>query len=129
MKRRVVITGLGAVTSLGLGAENFWNSIKNGKCGISSIERIDVSDLSTKVGAEIKDFNPSDFIEKKEIKRMDRYAQYAVAAAQMGMESSGLDMERINKERMGVIIGTGVGGIETLENQHSVLLEKGRRTG
>ena len=125
MGRRVAITGLGAVTSLGMGAEQFWSSIKNGKCGISTIERIDVSDLPTKVGAEIKDFHPADYIEKKEIKRMDRYAQYAMAAAQMAVESSKLNIDHINKERLGVIIGSGVGGIETMENQHRVLLEKG----
>lgn len=125
MKRRVVITGLGAVTSLGMGADKFWESIKSGKCGINTIERIEVSNLSTKVGAEIKDFEPTNFIEKKEVKRMDRYAQYAMAAAQMAVEFSKLNIEKVNKERMGVIIGSGVGGIETMENQHKVLIEKG----
>lgn len=125
MNRRVVITGLGTVTSLGMGADKLWNSIKNGKCGISTIERIDVSDLPTKVGAEIKDFVPADFIEKKEVKRLDRYAQYAMAAAQMAVESSGLNLEEVDRERMGVIVGSGVGGIETMENQHCTLLEKG----
>ncbi len=125
MKRRVVITGMGSVTSLGMGTETFWNSIKNGKCGIGKIERIDVSDLPTKVGAEIKNFQPLDYIEKKEVKRMDRYAQYAMAAAQMAVENSGLNMDGIKKERLGVIVGSGVGGIETLEAQHNVLVEKG----
>lgn len=123
--KRVVITGLGAVTSLGIGADQFWDSIKSGKCGISLIERVDTSDLPTKVGAEIKDFTPEDFIDKKAVKRMDRYTQYAMAAAHMAVESSKLDMEKIDGERMGVIIGSGVGGIETLENQHVVLMEKG----
>lgn len=125
MKRRVVITGTGSVTSLGMGTDQFWHSIKNGKCGINTIERVDVSDLPTKVGAEIKDFQPLDYIEKKEAKRMDRYAQYAMAAAQMAVENAGLNIEKVNKERFGVIIGSGVGGIETLEAQHNVLLEKG----
>ncbi len=125
MKRRVVITGTGSVSSLGMGTDQFWHSIKNGKCGISTIERVDVSDLPTKVGAEIKDFQPLDYIEKKEAKRMDRYAQYAMAAAQMAVENAGLNMEKVNKERFGVIVGSGVGGIETLEAQHNVLLEKG----
>lgn len=125
MNRRVVISGLGAVTSLGLGADKLWDSVKRGKCGISTIGRINVSDLPTKIGAEIKDFEPADFIEKKEIKRTDRYAQYAMAAAQMAIESSGLDVQKINRERLGVIIGSGIGGIETMENQHQVLLEKG----
>lgn len=125
MKRRVVITGTGSVTSLGMGTDAFWHSIKSGKCGISRIERIDVSDLPAKVGAEIKDFRPLDYIEKKEAKRMDRYTQYAMAAAQMAVESAGLNMENVNKERLGVIIGSGVGGIETLEAQHNTLIEKG----
>lgn len=125
MNRRVVISGLGAVTSLGLGADKLWDSVKSGRSGISAIERINVSDLPTKIGAEIKDFEPTDFIEKKEVKRTDRYAQYAMAAAQMAVESSGLDIQKINRERLGVIIGSGIGGIETMENQHQVLLEKG----
>ncbi|MFZ5989099.1 MAG: beta-ketoacyl-ACP synthase II [Bacillota bacterium] len=125
MKRRVVITGTGVISSLGFGTEKFWNSIKNGKSGISRIERVDVSDMPTKVGAEIKDFDPNEFIEKKEVKRMDRFSQYAVAAAQMAIESAKLDIEKVNKERMGVIIGSGIGGIETLENQYQVLNEKG----
>lgn len=125
MQRRVVVTGMGVVSSLGIGVNTFWESIKTGNCGISRIERIDVSDMPTKVGAEIKDFNPSDFIDKKEAKRMDRFSQYAVVAAQLAVENAKLDLDKINKERMGVIIGSGIGGIETLENQHSVLIEKG----
>lgn len=125
MKRRVVITGMGAVTSLGMGAENLWESVKNGKCGISTIERIDISAYPTKVGAEIKDFNPTDYIEKKEVKRMDRFTQYAMAAAQMAVDFSKLNLNEVNRERMGVIIGSGVGGIETMENQHNVLLQRG----
>lgn len=127
MKRRVVITGMGVVTSLGIGAHKLWQSVRNGKTGISMIERIDVSDLPTKVGAEIKDFAPADFIEKKEVKRMDRFAQYAVAAAQMAVEDSKLKLDNLDKERIGVITGTGVGGVETIESQHHTLLEKGTR--
>lgn len=125
MKRRVVITGTGVISSLGIGTEKFWHAVKNGKSGINRIERIDLSDIPTKVGAEIKDFDPNDFIEKKQIKRMDRFAQYALAAAQMAIENAKLNLETLDKERLGVIIGTGIGGIETLENQHQVLLEKG----
>ncbi|MCX7921101.1 MAG: beta-ketoacyl-ACP synthase II [Clostridia bacterium] len=125
MKRRVVITGMGAVTSLGLGADMLWQGIKSGTSGISKIERVDVSDLPTKVGAEIKDFKPDDFIDKKELRRMDRFSQYAMAAAKMSIEDSMLDVDNINRERMGVIVGSGIGGIETLETQHNVLLEKG----
>lgn len=125
MTRRVVITGMGAVTSLGIGTNKLWQSIKSGKCGISTIERVDVSDLPTKVGAEIKDFEPGEFLDRKELKRMDRFAQFAMVAAQMAVEDSKLDFDKLNLERVGVIIGTGIGGIETLENQHNVLVEKG----
>ncbi|NLD47223.1 MAG: beta-ketoacyl-ACP synthase II [Clostridiaceae bacterium] len=125
MKRRVVITGIGAVTSLGMGADNLWKSIKSGKCGINVIERINVSAFPTKVGAEIKDFVPTDYIEKKEVKRMDRFTQFAMAATQMAVDYSKLNLDKVNGERMGVIIGSGVGGIETMENQHKVLLERG----
>lgn len=125
MKRRVVITGIGTVTSSGFGVDSFWDSIRNGKNGISVIERFDVSDLPTKVGAEIKDFNPTDFIEKKEVRRMDRFTQYAMAASKMAVEHSKLNIEKINSERLGVIIGSGIGGIETLESQHNVFIERG----
>ena len=125
MNRRVVITGMGAVSSFGCGADRLWQSIKQGKSGISRIERVDVSDLSTQVGAEVKDFDPSQFLEKKELKRMDRFAQYALAATQMALEDARIDLAAVNKERIGAMVGTGIGGIESIEEQHSVLLEKG----
>ena len=125
MNRRVVITGMGAVSSFGCGADRLWQSIKQGKSGISRIERVDVSDLPTQVGAEVKDFDPSQFLEKKELKRMDRFAQYALAATQMALEDARIDLAAVNKERTGAMVGTGIGGIESIEEQHSVLLEKG----
>lgn len=127
MSRRVVITGMGAVSSLGIGADKLWASIKIGKSGISKIERVDVSDIPTKVASEVKDFNPENFIEKKEVRRTDRFAQFALASAQMAMEDSKLDLEKVDKERLGVIIGSGTGGIETVENQCNEFLEKGYR--
>ncbi|WP_297421334.1 beta-ketoacyl-ACP synthase II [Clostridium sp.] len=127
MNRRVVITGVGAVSSLGIGADKLWQNIKLGKCGISKIERVDVSDIPTKVASEVKDFNPEDFMDKKEAKRTDRFAQFALASAQLAMENSKLDLEKINKERLGVIIGSGTGGIETVENQCNEFLAKGYR--
>ncbi len=125
MNRRVVITGMGAVSSFGCGADRLWQSIKQGKSGISRIERVDVSDLPTQVGAEVKDFDPSQFLEKKELKRMDRFAQYALAATQMALADARIDLAVVNKERIGAMVGTGIGGIESIEEQHSVLLEKG----
>jgi 3-oxoacyl-[acyl-carrier-protein] synthase II len=92
MKKRVVITGMGVISSLGFGVNEFWNSIKEGKSGISSIERFDATNFTAKVAAEIKDFDPTNYIDKKEAKRMDRYTQYAMAAAKFAVEDSGLDL-------------------------------------
>lgn len=125
MRKRVVITGTGAITSLGQGAETLWRAIRKGKSGISRIARIEVTDLPTQVAAEIKEFDPMHFIDKKEARRMDRFAQYAMAATHMALETSGLREGKINAARMGAIIGSGIGGLETLENQHRVLLDKG----
>lgn len=125
MKRRVVITGMGVVSSLGIGVDKFWNSIKEGKNGISPITRFDTTNMPAKVAAQINGFEPGDFIDKKEAKRMDRYTQYAMAAAKLAVENSKMDMEAVDKERMGVIIGSGIGGIETFEIQHENLMNKG----
>jgi len=125
MKRRVVVTGMGVVSALGLGVEEFWNSIKEGKNGISLISKFDTTNLDTKVAAEIKEFDPTKYIEKKEAKRMDRYTQYALSATKMAIENAGLNFEDEDKFRVGVVVGSGIGGIETLEDQHSVYLEKG----
>lgn len=125
MKKRVVITGTGVVSSLGLGTEQFWASIKEGKSGISTVTKFDITNFPTKVAAEVRDFEPTNFMDKKEAKRMDRFTQFSVAAARMAIETSGLDLEKINRARAGVIVGSGIGGIETLEDQHSVLSNKG----
>jgi len=125
MKNRVVVTGLGVVHSLGLNVQDFWNSIKEGKCGIKVVEKFDISPFPTKVAAEITDFDPSNYIDKKEARRMDKYTQYAMAATKMAIEEAKLDLDKVDKDRMGVIVGSGIGGIETLEEQHKVLLEKG----
>lgn len=126
MKRRVVITGAGVISSLGFGVDKFWASIKEGKCGISTVSRFDITDFPTKVAAEIKDFEPTDFIDKKEARRMDRFTQYALAAAKLAVEMSGIDFSKMDSFRAGVIVGSGVGGIETLENQHEILMTKGQ---
>ncbi len=125
MRRRVVITGIGAITSLGFGKEPLWQSVKSGKSGIGLIERVDVSDMPTKVAAEIKDFDPNAFMDRKEAKRMDRFSQYAVAATKQALEDSRLDLDVVDRGRVGVMMGTGIGGVETLEGQCKVLLEKG----
>jgi len=127
MKRRVVITGMGAVSSLGIGADKLWESIKIGRSGISIIERVDVSDLPTKVKSEVKNFDPMNFVEKRELRRIDRFAQFALASTEMAVKNSKIDLNKVNKERMGVIIGTGIGGIETMVSQHNEFIEKGYR--
>lgn len=125
MNKRVVVTGLGVISSLGLTVDGFWKNICEGALGIKRITRFDVSDLPTKVAAEIDNFDPNLYMDKKEIKRMDRFCHYAVAASKGAMESSGLNLEEVDKNRMGVIIGSGIGGIETLEEQHLTFLNKG----
>ena len=125
MKKRVVITGVGVVSSLGIGTEPFWNSIKEGRNGISCVERIDTSNLPTKVAAEIKDFDVSLYVDRKEAKRMDRFTHFVMAASNMAVESSNLKTETLDSDRMGVILGSGIGGIETIEEQHNVLKERG----
>lgn len=125
MNKRVVITGAGAVTSFGQGADSLWKAVKQGVSGISRIERIDVTDLPTTVAAEIKDFDPSNFMDRKEAKRMDRFSQYAMAATQIALENAQLSTGKINPARIGMVIGSGIGGLETLENQYRMLLERG----
>lgn len=127
MKKRVVITGLGCVTPVGNNKSEFWKNIKSGVCGIDTVTRFDISTFQTQVAGEVKDFNPEGYINKKELKRMDRFTQYAIASAKMAVEDANLDLDSIDKESMGVIIGTGIGGVETIEEQHKILLDKGNK--
>lgn len=125
MRKRAVITGLGAITPIGIGADQFWNSLLAGKSGIVRITRFDASDYSTQIAGEVKDFDPTQYIDKKEAKRMDRCTQFAVAASKMALEDSGLDLEKEDRSRIGTFIGTGIGGIDTLHDQYKVLFDKG----
>ena len=125
MSRRVVITGMGAITPVGNNVDTFWNSIKNGKCGIDFIKAFDTKDFKAKLAAEVKDFKPEEYIDKKEAKRMDRFCQFAMAAAKEAVEDSKLSLEEIDKDNFGVILGCGVGGLGTIEEQHKKLMEKG----
>lgn len=125
MSRRVVITGLGAVTPVGNDTETFWNSIKNGICGIDFIKSFDTEGYKAKLAAEVKDFIPENYVEKKEAKRMDRYCQFALASAKQAVDDAKLDVENIVSERFGVVVGSGIGGLGTLEKEHKTLLEKG----
>jgi 3-oxoacyl-[acyl-carrier-protein] synthase II len=121
----VVITGVGLVTPCGIGIDNVWNNILNGQSGIGPITRFDITQFDTKFAGEIKEFTPEDYIQPKEVKKMDLFIQYAIAAAQIAVNDAGLDMGREDSERVGVVVGTGLGGLPTIEKYHSVLLERG----
>lgn len=123
--KRVVITGMGAVTPIGTGREEFWKAIKAGVCGVDRITRFDPAEFTCQIAAEVKDFDVTQYIEKKEAKRMDLFVQYAVAASKMAAEDAKLDMSKEDSTRVGVYIGSGIGGIETLTQQHEKMLEKG----
>ena len=127
MKRRVVVTGLGAVTPLGIGVEETWSNLCEGKSGIGKISTFDTTDFPTKIAGEVKGFNPEEFLDKKQIRRMDPFIQYAMASTIMAFQDSKLEITDENAERAGVIIGTGLGGLLTLEKNHSTLLESGPR--
>lgn len=124
-KRRVVVTGIGTLTSLGQDVATFWDSLTKGRSGISRLTRFDPTDFPSKVGAEIKDFDPAKFMDPKEAKRNDRYTQMAVAASRLAVEDAKLDVTKVDSERFGVIIGSGIGGMETIENQARILVERG----
>jgi 3-oxoacyl-[acyl-carrier-protein] synthase II len=125
MSRRVVVTGLGVISSLGLDYETFWSSLINGESGISLVASFDTTEFPSKIGAEVRDFDPAQYIEKKEIRRMDRFAQFAVAASKQALEDSGLKITEENAHRTGVLIGSGIGGMKTFEDQTRILIEKG----
>jgi 3-oxoacyl-[acyl-carrier-protein] synthase II len=122
-KKRIVITGLGVVTPIGIGIKKFWFSLVTGKCGIDRITRFDCRDFTTKIAAEVKDFAPEEYMSKKELKHLDRFTQYAIAATKMALEDSKIGS--IDTDRIGVIMGCGIGGSETWEAQHSNLIKKG----
>ncbi len=127
MKRRVVITGLGLVTPLGTGLEKTWEALLQGKSGVRRITHFDATGFPTQIAAEVSDFDPSAFIEIKEQKKMDRFIHFAVASAQMALDNSGLKITEDNADRVGVIVGSGIGGLPAIEHYHKVLLEKGHR--
>ena len=117
-KRRVVITGIGAVTPIGLNVPDFWDGLINGKNGIAPITHFDATKFDTKFAAEVKDFNPEKYFDKKSVKRLDRFSQFAIAASVQAIEDSKINLEKLNKDRAGVIYGSGIGGLDTLQNEH-----------
>ncbi|HVB11331.1 MAG TPA: beta-ketoacyl-ACP synthase II [Bacillota bacterium] len=125
MAQRVVITGMGAITSLGEGADVLWSAMLGGRSGIGPLRRLDAAGCSCQIGAEILEFDPARWLPKKELRHMDRFAQFGAAAARMAVAESGLDMEACDRDRVGVTFGTGIGGMETFVEQFQILLERG----
>ena len=125
MERRTVITGLGVITPIGNDKNTFWENLTAGKSGIGLITRFDPTPFTSKIAGEVKNFDPLEYIDRKELKRMDLFCQYSLVGAIQAITDAGLDLEKENKERIGAIIATGIGGINTWEEQHKRLLEKG----
>ena len=124
--RKVVVTGIGALSPLGLDLKSTWEGLKNGKSGIGYVQSIEVEQYPCKIAGEVKDFDAKAFFSNpKDARRADRYAQLAVAASKMALEDSGLDPEKVQRDRVGVIVGSGIGGLSTLESQHRVYLSRG----
>jgi len=125
MSKRIVITGLGAVTPIGIGEEAYWHGLTSGTSGLGPITRFDPTGFDVKIAAEVKGFEPGDYFERREARKMDRFAQFAVASALLAVEDAQLAISEHNAERIGVLIGSGVGGLQSLEDQMRVLIEKG----
>ena len=125
MERRVVITGLGAITPIGNNTEEFWKGIKDGKCGIDEITHFDTTNFKVKLAAEVKGYNPEEYFDRKAAKRLDTFSQFAIIAAKEAWKDSKLDKETENMERVGVIVGSGIGGLETMEKEMANIHEKG----
>ena len=127
MSRRVVVTGVGLLTPLGIGTEASWEAIRAGKCGIGPITQFDASAFSCRIAGEVKGFDPASYIEKKEIKKMGRFIQFAIAAAECALTDSGLKVKPEDAEQVGVYIGSGIGGFEVIEREHLTLIKEGPR--
>ena len=125
MERRVVVTGIGAITPIGNNADEFWKGLKEGKCGIDTITAFDVSNFKVKLAAEVKGYNPEDYFDKRSARRLDKFAQFAMIAAREAMKDSGMTKENTDFNRVGVFIGSGMGGLETIEKENKVCFEKG----
>jgi 3-oxoacyl-[acyl-carrier-protein] synthase II len=127
LNRRVVITGIGLVSSLGIGTEATWQALLAGTSGVTRVTRFDITGYAAQIAAEVKGFDPLDFVEKKDVKKMDVFIQYALAASQFAMDDSGLRITPENAPDVGVFIGSGIGGFQTIEREHSALLAGGPR--
>src|SRR5512142_1706090 len=124
-RRRVVVTGLGLVSPVGIGVEESWSALVAGKSGIGPITLFDASTFPSRIAGEVKGFDPEQFMDRKEVRRNDRFIHFALAAGDMAMKDSGLDMAKEDPERIGAIVGSGLGGLATIEDWHKTYLEKG----
>jgi len=127
LPRRVVVTGVGLVSPVGIGTEETWQAVRNGKSGIGRITAFDSTEFACRIAGEVKDFDPHKYVEKKEIKKMGRFIQFAIAASDYAISRSGLKVDADNEEQVGVYIGSGIGGFEVIEREHKALLEHGPR--
>ena len=123
--RRVVISGMGTICPIGHNLKDFWANLLAGQTGVDIINRFDPTDYPTKIAAQVKDFNAQDYMPRTEARRMDLFIQYACATARLALDDAGLDMQKVNSERVGVLVGTGIGGIEIFEKQCQVLQKRG----
>src|SRR5258708_23341667 len=129
LERRVVVTGVGLVTPLGIGVDKNWEALMAGRSGIGLITRFDASEFPARIAGEVRDFNPEDWIEKRDIKKMDPFIQYAVASAEQAMRQSGFKVTEENADNVGVLIGVGIGGLCTIEEYHKGFMDPGLRHG
>ena len=125
MNRRVLITGIGVISPVGIGKEKFWQALINGQSGIDTIKKFDVSSYDSQIAGEVKGFNGDDYLPRKDARRMDRFSQFAVSASIMAFQDSQINLDKLNHERSGVILGSGIGGISTFEEQHEILMSRG----
>jgi len=123
--RKVVITGMGALTPIGIGVKNYWDNLTQGKSGISGITLFDPEGFETKIAGEVKGFDPLNYMDKNEVRRNDRFSQFVIAATEEALKDAELDLEKINRSRAGVIVGSGIGGLSTLISQHELFMDKG----
>lgn len=125
MNHRVVVTGMGAITPIGNSVEEFFNNAMAGTCGVDFINSFDTEAFAVKIAAQVKDFDPKNYMDAKDARRMDRFSQFAVATAKEAIEDSGIDLDKVNRDRFGVIVGSGIGGIDNIEKEAKTLFDKG----